>query len=603
MGKKRRIIAQRNEASTELMLDYSQRPFFWLHDQLRKSGYPDSPHDERSRYWTTIPPGEHPSTIGIGFIDEYLEVLERRIKIEVEQHSVVYWLHVLRRILPSGAGENNDPLTNGLVRVTFEASIRKYGQLVGCGDVAMSTEVIIENMFGGLLKSSEFALERKILKDNRGQLVLANFTMSDLRQVYEVEKLCYEVWKCMATRRALGKGAPLRVFELLPFFHDARSTELDILITSYDRRQPSGNVTASATVYASTAKFGAAVPQYNVLLQKLEKNDLLKKTFQIELSQEFVPNFIWGSEDLSSFYEAHKPFADAFSEQNHVKLVDVISVIASLSTIVLSGWKDFREMVRSFQRAYDGPSRRELIIAGIRRRLSVAIELYSLPVQASSVDVDAVFDYLALTEANRSEIDLGLAGPRAIFIPSFDGRYYIDYEPIISRLYYLFFGLKLSDQNFKGDALESLIRVNSSGLPNSEIRADNGSSKQFDASFRAGDTLVIVECRAVARSLGIERGDPRAIQFRNSLIDRTLKDIDTKANWLRISPKGRQYDVTQFRRIMPVGVTPFREYIPSLDQHYWVNDTLPRIMTPFELEKAISDGTFERECKNCIPLR
>ncbi len=534
------------------------------------------------------------------FCDDYLAIVEEQIEQEIARHSVIFWLHVLRRIFPSPAGENVEPVTNGWVRATLESSAQKFGQLSDCGDVAGSRDVPIERVLNGLLLRTEFTAEREHLKNGPTELVLTTFDVVELRHVYDCQKLCYEVWKCMASRRALSKGAQLQVFPSQPFFHDKRTAELDALIESYDRRQPFTAVTATATVYKPNDEHAIGLPHYNVGMQKFDKQGLIAKRLGVQMHEEFIPNFVWLSDDLAAFYKAHEHFALAFLQKHKVALADAVAVIAALSLHVITQWRKFEEIIRYWQRAYDGPSRRELIVEEIGRRLPIAIERCSLPAEAATVNVNAVFDFLELGDAQRASIDIGLAGPRAIFIPAAgSNRYYIDYEPLASRLYYLFFGLKVEDQNFKGDALEALIRNRESVLPHAAMRASDGSARQVDASFAADDTLVIVECRAVGRSLGMERGDPAAVKYRNDLINRTLRDVDDKAQWLRGHSRERQ-DIMRFRRILPIGVTPFREFIPSRDRYYWVTDTLPRVMTPDELTSALDDGTFEGDCENSV---
>jgi hypothetical protein len=162
-------------------------------------------------------------------------------------------------------------------------------------------------------------------------------------------------------------------------------------------------------------------------------------------------------------------------------------------------------------------------------------------------------------------------------------------------MYHLFFGLDVPDQRFKGALLENLVRRGHSALPMGEIKAPDGSGRQIDAAFALGDTLVIVECKALGRSLGFERGDRRAIEFRNRKLDGFLRDVDDKARWLAAHPGGptQAYTLQSFRRIVPVVVTPFAEYIPSLEPRYWLVEDLPRVLTPSELKDALDEGRLQ----------
>ncbi len=120
----------------------------------------------------------------------------------------------------------------------------------------------------------------------------------------------------------------------------------------------------------------------------------------------------------------------------------------------------------------------------------------------------------------------------------------------------------------------------------------DGTSRQVDAAFALDDTLVIGKCRAVGRSLAVEKGDPQALDLRKRLIERTLTDIDEKATWLQTHQAGSNYAVGSYQWVLPVGVTPFKEFIHSRDSRFWIDEQLPRVLSPGELQKALEDGTL-----------
>jgi hypothetical protein len=65
-------------------------------------------------------------------------------------------------------------------------------------------------------------------------------------------------------------------------------------------------------------------------------------------------------------------------------------------------------------------------------------------------------------------------------------------------------------------------------------------------------------------------------------------EVDDKAHWLTAHPRGRNYDLGKYQGIIPLGVSPFVEYIPSLNARYWLKDGLPRVLTPNELSDFLS---------------
>jgi len=140
-------------------------------------------------------------------------------------------------------------------------------------------------------------------------------------------------------------------------------------------------------------------------------------------------------------------------------------------------------------------------------------------------------------------------------------------------------------------------------LPLGPCESYEGEKRQVDAAFEFEDRLVIVECRAVGRSIGFERGNPEAIQFRQRVIEKALGDVDEKARWLARHPVGRNYDIRRFRTIIPVAVTPFVEFVPSLNPRYWLTEQLPRVLTPGELKEALDKNIFGGGCKNAVSIQ
>ena len=210
--------------------------------------------------------------------------------------------------------------------------------------------------------------------------------------------------------------------------------------------------------------------------------------------------------------------------------------------------------LHDYERAYEGPVTKGNLIKDLEFTLDTYIHILGLNKKDIDINVNDIFTYLELNVSKKDEIDILLGGPHSVFLPVFNDKYFIDYAWIHRVLYHLFYGIQLSDQNFKGDALEELVHKDRSVLPTSELKALNGNRKQIDAAFEINDNLIVVECRVQSWSFGFERGDPDAVRIRKELIERCLNDIDDKARFLSANPVGTNYDVTKYKRIIPIGV-------------------------------------------------
>jgi hypothetical protein len=232
----------------------------------------------------------------------------------ISRQSIAYWLHVYRRIAPYSIGENDSPATIFLVRKSFEAAISKYGQINLCDRIGFSNEVPAESVLRGAFAEERFEPIRRRLREYP-QLVLTNFGVVQMEELYDLEKLAYECWKCGAMLRILGKGAELSVFHEPPYFDDRRTKVLDQLVQIYDKRNLEFTVTATGTVFSSAAgkddgNGSIVIPSYNVWHLPLRNYESFLKGAGIDLGNpDECSNFIFDRFDIRAYFEAHEPFS------------------------------------------------------------------------------------------------------------------------------------------------------------------------------------------------------------------------------------------------------------------------------------------------------
>jgi len=582
-------------------MDYYQLPFLSIHNDLEQRNYPATrPHFIRESFWKLVPHGKY--DVGArSVLQSYLHRVEAELSSIIAKQSVGYWLHLYRRIAPTSALGEKDPTTIMFVRSILEAAIQKYASFTPCSRVSFSNEVPVESILNGALMSPEFETIRAML-NKLPQLVLTHFAVDEMQELYEAEKLAFEIWRSTAALRIVGKGANLIVVGHDPFFYDDRSDELDHLVTSYDDRRREPTVTATGTVFATDWK--RIEPKDFVFLPSYNTNGIsfvdLQKVFEaFNLRLFSLPgldsrlNFVWFPFDLRSYYDAHRPYALSFKMSHKTSLESVLAVLAALCWRMLLIWRtEPGRIIHFWQRGYEGPYRREYLEVEIQTFLPAALQTLGIQ-NEHDIDLKGAMSFWELTQEKRSKIDLAVPGPHSLLLPFGESRLFVDHCWCLRLLYNLFFGLNLPDQNFKGDALEVAVRRGTSVLPTQPCISLNGEEFQIDAAFEIGETLVIAECKAVGISFGVERGDPQAISYRLAVVNRALKEIDDKAKLLSANPIGRNYDVTRFRRITPIAVTPFVEYIPSLAEHYWLSKEIPRVITPWELRNVLKGGVLD----------
>jgi len=595
------------------MLDYYQRPFHLLH-QENKQPREDffSPHPIRARFWQLIPYGDYDSDKARELLNSYLLSIESELSKYIKQCSLAYCLHLYRRLSPGPIGIDQQPHTIGLTRAVLEAAFQKYASFGLCERIAESTSIPINEVLGGLLMADDFEPERSIVAHGN-QLVLAKFTSVDLQHFYNLERLAYEIWRTAAALRTIGKGAPLVICGLPDSFHDGRSDDLDFLVTNYDERLDNSSLSHSATgvefsnANALQSAGEVLLPLYNLgEVTSKAYEDLLYLMYKVRLKSEITYNFVWFPFNLRDYKNTHLPFAAPFREKYGISLEAVLAIIGALLLRVLYIWTEsgIAAFTRFHQRAYEGPITYKLLLDEINTFIPHACALLELEESCiSETEVLDAIKFWELDKTKRDDIDLSYSGPHHLFLPIQNNQYFIDYAWIFRRLYNLFLGVWISDQNFKGDALENAMQEVHSVLPTRPCKAINGEERQIDYAVALGRYLLIAECKAVGLSIGFDRGDPRAIKHRaDNVVKLSLSQVDEKALWLASNPVGTNYDISAYSYILPVGISTFVEFIPSMDKYYWMSDTIPRVLTVKEFKKLIADKNTITNAYNKVKI-
>jgi hypothetical protein len=587
------------------LFDYYQPAFELFHAHADVISLSKDPHPQRASYWKLVPPGPYNGSAAIELLRAYAGTVERELETTLSENSIAYYLHLYRRLAPEPIVPEDAPATTMNVRATLEAAVQKYARAGLCSRVGDSSVVGAGKILNGILLTMGAPKEYISSLARTPQLVLTDFGPRQLKDFYVLEKLAYEMWRTYALLRSVSKGAYLIVTEDRDLVGDARSDTLDELIRSFDERHRGMSTSAAGAFFGSSLKKGSGfvlMPVYNVNhnrwgdFERIIEHYMKARILNASIER---PNFVWLPFDIRSFYAVHGAFESEFLLVHGCTIESVLLVITSLLVRAEYMWSHDNALPRHWLRAYDGPNSRDLWLSEIEIFLPAAVRVLDAGPTPTRGVLEAVFDFLSFAQAARDRLDVGLGGPHGVFLPCGD-KYYADYAWLLRRLYRLFHGLSRTDQNFKGDVLERAVRSRPCVLPTTACRAHDGTSKQVDASFDLGDTLVIVECKAKGWSLGVERGDLAAVAERNRHIIEILRQVDEKARWLAARPIGRNYDLRKFRYILPIGVSPFVEFIPHKTPYWWLTDSLPRVMTPDELERAIQDGVLLKSAQNSL---
>jgi hypothetical protein len=324
-----------------------------------------------------------------------------------------------------------------------------------------------------------------------------------------------------------------------------------------------------------------------------ESANFLKSIFdacgvKIELEGHMVSNFIPIAYPIRTFYHNNRPLFKAFIEKHKVNVVSILSVITAVCLKIMRELiveKKVTIVKSMFTRGYQGPFLESEIISSVESyQEDINVVLQIREEDKASIDIQSGYDFLRLS--NPGLIDLLYPGPFKMMIPVAEGKVLIDLSKIAHILDGLMFDVNIRTENFKGTLLERAVGSKISALPTNECIAKDNSRKQIDYAFPVNNILVIVECKLKAMSVGFVKGKKESINTRaKNVVTKSIKEVDNKAKWLASRPLGRNYSLSKYKYILPVGLSAYKEFIHTKDKEYWLSPDLPRVMTICELEE------------------
>ncbi|WP_316795219.1 hypothetical protein [Pedobacter agri] len=591
-----------------IVFDYYAQAFHYLHSKI----YVESEGKAyRRTFWNGIPEGQYTFEPSQEYFNQYRSFLELKMKQIIEQYSVSYWLHLSRRIAPNTLGSDKRDETILVCRNIMIAAFQKYAQLLPCQGICYSKDIDETKIFKGLFQNPEFSSTLKAFRKMPNQLVLANFDDSNLLEYYELEKLCYEMWYVGSKARVIAKGADLIVsHRAVEILLDNRTNELERLIEQYDNRERMTlNVSATGTVFKQNNG-----PRYGEIILTELLTDRSTRYFQDEFGEQMgirylpghFPNYKFAAFDIQGYLKAHMFYGAIFLQKWGVRLEFVVFVIADIALSLrhaIFEENDSSLVHDLYHRSYILMKPNQMRDQ-IKRNWTEVSKYMDMELLYDESEIEKAIALLSLDVTTQATIHVDSFGPLKLFIPGprLD-LIFMDFSIVGEILFNLFYGLPMLDFGDKGQLLEDALKTKESYLPTGMSKGLDGSSKQVDYSVAKGNVLILVECKAVARSFGIFGGQVAAQQHRiRNVIEKGLGDVDKKIDWFMKHKIGANYDISQFTYLVGVVISAFSEFIHSEDERYWLNDDTPRILTISEFHKLIDTDVEHTLTKNLVAL-
>jgi hypothetical protein len=566
----------------------------------------------------------------------YLDGIERCIAEIVRGHSPSFWIHLHRRLRPMLAkiheGKTDDT-TVVLVRRIAELAYAKYGDLDRTDDLGP----IIHTRLGTFLDGAWYeatarALGSKLKAKKRyqtlkwaEQVVMTDFRVSDLCDVFGVEGLCYEYWWASAAMRTIGKGAVAKWDSTKTPSLRHRDTEVNPLCFNFydqrNREKGRGFQTRLGTWIDETEipeKIDAARGDQIHFAQLTPNPDFKEYPTWNRQTKSIgrgygATNFGVGTFSLAGFKSENGFMAEPFKQKHGVELDAVLFAI----------W------AASFFATYTGltsrlPSTEQRLDRTMTHWANLLFRGYSMVTfnqeqfaqeavwWAKQLKHERIFsidearqgvEFISLSRAAQKNIGLWSGGKVPILIPSMNALV-IDLAAIIPLLYTIFFGLKKVPQ-IGGDTFENSVRAALRSRKfdvclQGELHWPRGNPREVDVGVRIGDRLLLIECFSYELPLDYEVGKPSVFEKRKAFILKKLDQAQTLAERIAKGPKGTNFDVTWAKAIDWRVVSPFVEFAWHLNEPLFDEAGLPRVLQVNELLDNLTDGTVP--AKSYVPM-
>ena len=565
----------------------------------------------------------------------YLDKIEHCIAEIVRGHSPSFWFHLHRRIRPMLAeiheGKTDDT-TVALVRRIADLAYGKYGDLDRTDDLGPIIRTRLETFLDGAwYEATARALGSKLKAKKlyqkikyTGQVVMTEFRVSDLCDVFGVEGLCYEYWWASAAMRAIGKGSIVKWDATKsPSLRYKDSGINPLCFDLYDQRN------------SENGGFQTRLGTWLDETEQPEKIDTSRGE-QIHFAQ-LTPNSkpteypIWnpqtksvgrgfgatnfgvGTFSLARFESENGFMAEAFKQKHGIDLDVVLFAIWTASFFgVYTGLTTHLPSVE--QRLNRTMSNWGNLLFRGYSMVTFNQEQFAQEAiwWAEQLKHERIFsvdearqgvEFISLNKDAQKNIGLWSGGKRPILIPSINGLM-IDLSAIMPFLYTIFFGVR-KVQQVGGKVFENSVRT---ALRSRKVDVcfegdliwPSGDPREVDAAVRIGDRLILIECFSYEMPLDYEVGKPSVFENRKSFILKKLDQAQTLAERVAKEPKGVNFDFSWAKSVDWRIVSPFVEFAWNVNDPLFDEDGLPRVLQVREMLENLTDGAMP--AKSLVPM-
>ncbi|MFH2145153.1 MAG: SEC-C metal-binding domain-containing protein [Candidatus Omnitrophota bacterium] len=559
------------------------------------------------------PPVQFSSEQAIEILEKFLESCEKEISKIVVKHHVYYWVHLYRRLSPENTFKHKQIVSVGLYREIMETAFVKYGSLdiendfVVVDSVGKLKEVMGGEYYKVLLEELGVKKLESYCKNydfGNKKYYIKKFSIEQFIELFALERLCCEFHYLTVCFRRACKGGRL-IIKDMESYYVLNDDDTERLIDSFDERNNDKTTVATTTLGIVVSdldagdEFNCILPRYNIERTTCKERpnlEIVNKDMK-EANLNYAPNFSWCYFNLGNYYHVNKFMQESFRKHYGFRFEVLVLFIYIISLDVIACvQKDYQITYQFLQRAYQNLKNVSELVKYISRmadRIKTQKVDQLRDIKISKKDIINIVKFLTLEKTRDVKIDLITRGPRKLFIPTRKGCFLMDYSAIPQILFTIMHPLK-EDAGEKGAIFEKYVanvlikQEQALWAETKKLSALDGSKKEIDIAIIKNKCLFLCELKSTNRSFAFEKGTKGALNYRKNEQIKALKQVQDKTDWLASRRKGKNYFIPdEVNIIIPLVLTPFVEYIWSLDEYLWLTNKIPRILTLEEFKKIL----------------
>lgn len=543
----------------------------------------------------------------IDFLIEYLAQCELQIKAHAEKYSIYELLYWSRRFGPQNIFEVSE-LTVMIYREIQTLCIYKYGSPVENIHVDENNSVYPKYLIE--YHNLEYLESLKKIQDNK---LPANIVVV-LLDVIRIEILCFIYTYGTQIYRVVNKEGIIKVDKETKTLFADTSKDIDFLLKVYDERLSKSNLFSIMGSFVDIQEFRENESFFCPHFQLNVDHKIKAKIFKGS-SDSYKEIFVTGTEDYQiaanyflsaintrNIYDFLKLFEDEFETYYGFTIMEFTLFLSYLGFKVFN---DFRKNINAqfslLNRAYTvAHFNLETFGEDFSSLSSQLFKIIFNKELTHQIDIVKILKSFLLTSKNQADIDIWTRGPKRFLYQVSDTFMVIDYTCLTDILSYIVKDITSKDGEIGNRRsihfekaivaeLESIIALDKIWVCRNEIAA-NGNKKEIDASFVLDDVLILLEAKAVNVSLGFDKGDKKAIDFRINKMSQALNEVKAKGAFIRDNFHHLAPNLpTGVKFICPMVISSYPEYIWEKSEELFISEDLklPRIITVTDLKELV----------------